>query len=130
MLQGHVRQNKVSSKTLAFFREKLKMARNIENMTSKTAKKGGEHKKEAKKNFPLLNYNHLKRFSIVITSTFVIVLSFVGLGYWLDLKLGTKPWLLIILTIISFPITQLVVYRKMKEFTKKEFKRLNIKVKE
>lgn len=94
-------------------------------MDKKVDKSGGQNKKD----FPLLNYNHLRRFSVVITTTLFIVLIFVGTGIWLDMKLGTKPWLLIALTLASFPVMQLVVYKKMKDFTKKEFKRLNIKEK-
>ncbi len=84
---------------------------------------------ENKSNFPLLNFNHIKRFSIVITTTLAVVLSLVAFGYWLDTKLDTKPWLLVTGLLISFPIAQIAVYKQIKRYTKKEFDRLDIKVK-
>lgn len=86
-----------------------------------------EKKSKSKQEYPLLNFNHLQRFSIVIITTLVIVIGLVALGHWLDQKFETKPWLLIISLIISFPLSQLAVYKQMKRFTKKEFNRLEIK---
>ena len=82
-----------------------------------------------KKEFPLLNFNHIRRFSIVIATTVTIIAVFVGIGYWLDTKLDTKPWILIVAVVLSFPVTQFALYKKMKEYSKKEFKRLDIKTK-
>ena len=96
-------------------------------MDKKKGEMNGPAKDKGKKNYPLLNFNHLQRFSVVIITTLSIVILFAGAGYWLDLKLGTRPWLLVILVIVSFPVTQYTVYKKMKEFTQKEFKKHGIK---
>jgi len=98
-------------------------------MDNKLSDKTEGEKSIKKKDFPLLNFNHIKRFSIVISITLIIVLGLVALGYWLDKKFDTKPWFLLIGLIISFPIAQITVYKKMKQFMNKEFKRLNVKTK-
>lgn len=96
-------------------------------MEPKKANKSEELKPSNKQDFPLLDFNHIRRFSLVITTTLVIVLTLIGLGYYLDTLLDTKPWLLLIGLIASFPIAQIAVYKKMKQYTQKEFDRLNIK---
>lgn len=93
-------------------------------------KKKGENKGvkgKGSSNYPLLNFNHLRRFSIVVITTISIVIVFAGAGYWLDITLNTKPWLLVTFVILSFPVTQFALVRKMKEFTQKELKRHGIK---
>lgn len=98
-------------------------------MEPKKVDKTEAEKSKKNQNFPLLNFNHIQRFSIVIITTLVIVLGMTALGYWLDKMFDTKPWLMAITLILSFPIAQLAVYRKMKQYTKKELKRLNVKPK-
>lgn len=75
----------------------------------------------------LLEFNHIKRFWIVISITLAITLILTLSGFWIDQHFNTKPLFLIIALISSFPIAQIVVYKKMKNYTQNEFKRLNIK---
>lgn len=43
--------------------------------------------------------------------TAFIVLVAVGLGLWLDATLGSRPWAVLALVLVSFPITLFVNYR-------------------
>lgn len=37
-----------------------------------------------------------------------------GVGYYLDLKLGTKPWILIGALVLAYIVTQIMIYRRVK----------------
>lgn len=55
--------------------------------------------------------------SIVVITLGGIAL-FGGAGYLLDQYFGTKPILLFALIIISFPVTQLALYKRVRQLTK------------
>ena len=55
--------------------------------------------------------------SIVVITLGGITL-FGGMGYLLDQYFGTKPILMFALIILSFPITQLALYKRVKQLTK------------
>jgi len=55
--------------------------------------------------------------SIVVITLGGIVLCG-GAGYLLDQYLGTKPILMFALIIVSFPITQLLLYKRVRQLTK------------
>ncbi len=57
-------------------------------------------------------------FSIV-TTTLAVIATFGGLGYMIDYFAGTKPLFLIILLVISFPITQILLFKKARQLGKK-----------
>jgi F0F1-type ATP synthase assembly protein I len=46
-----------------------------------------------------------------------------GLGYWLDTVLNTKPLIFIIGLVVAFPLSQVMVYRKTKQFANKKTKK-------
>jgi len=43
------------------------------------------------------------------------VFGSLGLGIWLDRKLGTAPWLLLVLMILGIAFAMYTVYRAVKE---------------
>ena len=46
---------------------------------------------------------------------FVPTISFIGLGFWIDTKLDTKPWLTIAGIIVGVTITSLLVRRQLRK---------------
>ncbi len=55
--------------------------------------------------------------SIVVITIGGIAL-FGGTGYLLDQYLGTEPILLFVLIIVSFPLTQLALYKRVRQLMK------------
>lgn len=55
--------------------------------------------------------------SIVVITMGGIAL-FGGAGYLLDQYLGTEPIFLFVFIIVSFPLTQLALYKRVKQLTK------------
>ncbi len=55
--------------------------------------------------------------SIVVITMGGIAL-FGGVGYLLDQYLGTEPIFLFVFIIVSFPLTQLALYKRVKQLTK------------
>jgi F0F1-type ATP synthase assembly protein I len=45
------------------------------------------------------------------------VFGSLGLGIWLDRKLGTAPWLLLLLMILGIAFAMYTIYRAVKEET-------------
>jgi len=88
---------------------------------SKNVSKNAEKVAEEKENIEiLLDFNHIQRFATVSGITLGSILAFAGLGYWIDTLLDTKPWFLLIGMIISFPLTQIMLIRKMKSMAPKK----------
>jgi F0F1-type ATP synthase assembly protein I len=65
------------------------------------------------------------RLPVFLASTGYTVLTIAilgGLGYWLDLQFGTKPYILIGGLVAAFPLSQVLVYKKIKKFANKKTK--------
>ena len=54
----------------------------------------------------------------IVVITLVGIGLFGGAGYLLDSYLDTKPIFLIALIIISFPVTQLILFKRAKDLSK------------
>ena len=76
--------------------------------------------KKHERNF--LEFNHLKRWWNVIVITIGTISVFALAGYALDSWLETRPWMLVTAVLISFPVTQILLIRKMKKFAEEETK--------
>ena len=63
---------------------------------------------------------HHKIYGRVVGITLACCTVLLGTGYGLDIYFDTKPTILIISLVIGFPIVQLVVYKVMKSFVRKE----------
>ncbi len=51
----------------------------------------------------------------IVTITIGMIILFGGLGYVIDRYLGTKPFVMIVLLAVSFPLNQVVIYKKVKK---------------
>lgn len=72
---------------------------------------------------PALNMNHWHRYGLVGITTLGCIASFAAIGYMLDTLAGTgKHWIMVLFILISFPITQVVLAKKMKQYAKNHFK--------
>lgn len=60
----------------------------------------------------------IRVFLQTTATTIVVIAIFAGGGYLLDKQLGTYPTIFIIGLIVSFPITQIYLYKKLKKFAK------------
>ena len=60
----------------------------------------------------------IKTFGLAIIVSLASIAIFGGAGYLLDLKMGTKPLLLLVGIVISFPVTQLILAKLVKKLTK------------
>ncbi len=69
-----------------------------------------------------LEFNHMQRLAIVSGVTVGTIIAAGAIGYYLDTVFGTKPWLLVVFVLLSFPLTQYLLIRKMKKFADKEYK--------
>ncbi len=59
-------------------------------------------------------------FFRAIVYTLIVIGIFGGIGYYLDLRFGTSPKILIASIVISYPITQIVLLKKIRKFAKKK----------
>lgn len=66
-----------------------------------------------------LQSKKLKASMYTISITLTTIFIFGGLGYMLDNYLGATPYIFITLLVLSFPVSQIAVYRKIKELFKK-----------
>jgi len=58
----------------------------------------------------LLNFSVISVFGKVSLLTIIIAAGSALLGWWLDGMLGTRPWLMIILFVASFPFAMFAIY--------------------
>jgi F0F1-type ATP synthase assembly protein I len=66
---------------------------------------------------PIENFRK-KKIQAVKTIAFLnlaVIAVFVVIGFGLDYLFGTKPWLLIVSVVVSFPVTQFVVIKKIRK---------------
>lgn len=80
-------------------------------------------KKEIEKNILDFYYDSIKSKKIkasmyTISITLSTIAIFGGVGYLLDNYFATKPYIFIVLLVMSFPIGQILVYKKIKELFK------------
>jgi len=74
--------------------------------------------KESKKREELLSAWPKRRLRVLLNAasyTVGNVIIFGGIGYLLDKKFDTAPVLLIIGVVISYPLTQYLLYRKVRK---------------
>ncbi len=63
---------------------------------------------------------HHKIYGRVVGITLACCTVLLGIGYGLDIYLGTKPAILITSLVIGFPLVQFIVYKNMMAFARKE----------
>ncbi|PIR42349.1 hypothetical protein CO058_04160 [candidate division WWE3 bacterium CG_4_9_14_0_2_um_filter_35_11] len=59
--------------------------------------------------------NRIKAFGSIAGITFGVVIIFFLIGYYIDTTFNTKPYGIIILLVVSFPIVQVILYRILKK---------------
>jgi F0F1-type ATP synthase assembly protein I len=64
----------------------------------------------------LIGKNHLQITFRVLLITVLTIGILTGLGFWLDTIFDTKPLGMVIGLVIGFPVTQVVIYKKFKNF--------------
>ncbi|QQR83757.1 AtpZ/AtpI family protein [Candidatus Peregrinibacteria bacterium] len=53
-------------------------------------------------------------------TTLTSILIFAGGGHWLDLRFDKHPWFMVLGLMLSFPVTQLSLYRLMKRLANQQ----------
>lgn len=51
----------------------------------------------------------------IVSITIGTIVVFGGLGYLIDYYLGSKPLVMLAMLLISFPINQVIIYKKVKK---------------
>lgn len=71
---------------------------------------------------PIENFRKQKIHAVktIAFLNLAVIGVFVLLGFGLDALFNTKPWLLIVCVVVSFPITQFVVIKKVRKDIKKD----------
>lgn len=68
--------------------------------------------------FDLMYKKRIQMTKSIVLVTILCIIVFGGVGYLLDNLLETTPILTIVLVILSFPVTQLLLYKRMRQLTK------------
>lgn len=68
-------------------------------------------------------------FFQTIVYTLISIAIFGALGHYLDKKLDTAPVILITALVISYPITQIILFRKFRMFAKSKIEKVVKRVK-
>lgn len=77
---------------------------------------------EAQKIDPIEKFKKQKISAVISIAyiTLIVIGIFTALGFGLDYLFNTKPWLLIACLVVSFPITQVVVIKKIRRDISKD----------
>ena len=67
--------------------------------------------------------SRLKVFVTATSYTVAMILIIAATTYYIDQKLGTSPKFLIGGLVLGYPLTQVVIYKKIKNFSKKTLKK-------
>jgi ATP synthase protein I len=60
------------------------------------------------------------RFSTMGLELGLSVIIGIGFGWWLDSKLGSTPWLMMLFTVLGMAAGFLSVFRRLREFTRSQ----------
>ncbi len=69
--------------------------------------------------FDEMKEKRIKMTISIFLITLVTIATFGGAGYLIDLYFDTQPIFLFVLVIVSFPVTQLLLYKRAKNLSKK-----------
>lgn len=64
--------------------------------------------------FDYFNAKRLTMTSNVVAITVGILFFAFGIGYIVDMVLGTSPWFVFIFIILSFPLAQIVIFKRLR----------------
>ncbi len=72
---------------------------------------------------PIEKFRKQKVYAVKMIAfmTLSVILIAVAIGFGLDYLFNTKPWLLIASVVLSFPVTQFVVLKKVKKDISNKF---------
>lgn len=72
-------------------------------------------KKSDQKYLEEFKQKRIKAFTSIAGITLSVIMIFFLAGYYIDTKLDTKPYGIIILLVVSFPIVQIILYKVLKK---------------